>query len=140
MIDTPDVLSRLRAISKTAAFNKWLDFDVTRAAEGEVEMQLRWRDEFGQYSGFLHAGIVAALLDTACGFAAATMSGDRVLASQISVRFLRPAVADIFVVRGRVVKPGRQQIFATAELFSLAGEPVKILAVGDALLVPVTAT
>jgi acyl-coenzyme A thioesterase PaaI-like protein len=68
------------------------------------------------------------------------MSGDRVLASQISVRFLRPAVADIFVVRGRVVKPGRQQIFATAELFSLAGEPVKILAVGDALLVPVTAT
>jgi uncharacterized protein (TIGR00369 family) len=133
------MLSRLRAISKTAAFNRWLDFDVTRASEGEVEMQLRWRDEFGQYSGFLHAGIVTALLDTACGFAAATMSGDRVLASQISVRFLRPAVADIFVVRGRVVKPGRQQIFATAELFSLAGEPVKTLAVGDALLVPVTA-
>lgn len=138
MIESPDVLSRLRAISKTAAFNTWLDFDVTRAAAGEVEMQLRWRDEFGQYSGFLHAGIVAALLDTACGFAAATMSDDRVLASQISVRFLRPAVADVFVVRGSVVKPGRQQIFATAELFSLAGEPVKILAVGDALLVPVT--
>ncbi|MBD5606613.1 MAG: PaaI family thioesterase, partial [Candidatus Eremiobacteraeota bacterium] len=101
---------------------------------GEVEMHLPWRDEFGQYSGFLHAGVVGALLDTACGFAAATLSGANLLASQFSVRCLRPAVAKTFVVRGRVVKPGRQQIFAAADLEALEN-PGKLLAVCDTLLI-----
>lgn len=76
----------------------------------------------------------AALLDTACGFAAYTLSGS-VLASQLFVKFLRPAIAKTFIVRGRVIKPGKQQIFAAAELAS-HDAPGKLLAVGDALLVP----
>jgi len=75
------------------------------------------------------------LIDTACGFAAATLS-PRVLASQFSVRCLRTAVAQTFVVKGHVVKPGRQQIFTTAELYGL-DNPGKLFAVGDAILVPI---
>ncbi|MEI9995280.1 MAG: PaaI family thioesterase [Rhizomicrobium sp.] len=130
-----DFRSRLRDASGRAAFNTWLGLEVDQASEGEVELSLRWRPEFGQYSGYLHAGIISGLIDTACGFAASTLSG-RVLASQLSVRFLRPAVADVFVVRGKVVKPGRQQIFACGELCA-RGAPDKLLAVGDAILVPV---
>jgi uncharacterized protein (TIGR00369 family) len=130
-----DHLAKLKAVSGTAAFNNWLDLKVNSATEGVVELSLPWRKEFGQYNGFLHASIVAGLIDTACGFAASTLSGP-VLASQLAVRFLRPAVADFFVVRGTVVKPGRQQIFARAELFG-QGASGKLFAVGDALLVPV---
>ena len=130
-----DVRLRLREVSARAAFNRWLGLEVDDATEGEVSLSLVWREEFGQYNGYLHAGIVSGLIDTACGFAASTLSG-RVLASQLSVRFLRPAVADVFVVRGKVIKPGRLQAFACGELFA-RGAPDKLLASGDAVLVPI---
>jgi len=134
--DSSVLLTQLREVSATSPFNRWLGFEVVSAGPGVVEMRLAWRDEFGQYSGFLHAGIVGALLDTACGFAAATLAGANLLASQFSVRCLRPAVAKTFVVRGRVIKPGRQQIFAAAELEALES-PNKLLAVCDTLLITV---
>ena len=58
------------------------------------------RVEAGQYSGFLHAGPIGALIDTTCGFAAATVVG-RVLASHFSVNCLRPAIGERLIdVRG----------------------------------------
>ena len=134
MTDESDLLARLRALSHTAAFNNWLGLEVVVATPGEVELRLPWRPEFAQYNGFLHASIVGGLIDTASGFAAYSMLGG-VMASQFSVRCLRPAVADVFVVKGRVVKPGARQIFTSAELFGL-GMPEKPFAVGDVILVP----
>jgi uncharacterized protein (TIGR00369 family) len=62
-------LPLLRSVNQSAAFNQWAGFEVTAADAGRVELRLPWRPEFGQYAGFLHAGVVAALIDTACGFA-----------------------------------------------------------------------
>ncbi len=135
MPDTDELLSRLRDASNRATFNTWLGLEVAAAAAGEVELRLGWRQEFGQYNGFLHAGIVAALIDTACGYAAASLSG-AVLTSHFAIRCLRPAVAETFVVRARVLKPGRLQIFTMAELLGLDAAPEKLFAVGDAILVP----
>jgi uncharacterized protein (TIGR00369 family) len=129
-----DHLVTLRQVNDLARFNTWLNLDVVSASQGEVELRLPWREEFGQYAGYLHAGIIGALLDTACGFAAYTAVGG-VLASQFSVKCLRPAVAGTFIVKGRVIKAGQQQVFAAAELTSLDA-PGKLLAIGDALLVP----
>lgn len=130
------LIEHLRGISQQARFNVWAGLEVIDAGPGEVTLALRWRDELGQYNGFLHAALVGGLIDTACGFAAATQAG-AVLASQFSVRCLRPAVASVFLVRGRVVKPGRQQFFTAAELIDRDGDPGKPFAVGEALLVPV---
>ena len=133
------MLDTIQAINKTAAFNRWAGFEVTRAAEGEAELRMQWREEdMGQYAGFLHAGLIGAMLDTACGFAAATVAG-RVLASHFSVNCLAPAVGRAFVARGRVVKAGRKQVFATAELFAEGEGDVepKLVATGNAILVPV---
>jgi uncharacterized protein (TIGR00369 family) len=127
---------KIQQILPMAAFNRWLGLQLVSAVPGEVILHLPWREEFGQYSGFLHAGILGALIDTACGFAAITQT-DRVLASQYTVRCLRPAVADTFVIRGWVVKPGRQQVFAAAEIYALVDEQRKLFAAGDAMLVPV---
>ncbi|MEE3099093.1 MAG: PaaI family thioesterase, partial [Pseudomonadota bacterium] len=81
------MLARMRAINASAAFNAWLGLEVAAAAPGEVELRLGSRPDFGQYAGFLHAGIIGGLIDTACGFAAATVAG-RVLASHYSVNCL----------------------------------------------------
>ena len=129
----PDPLAFIRSINDAAAFNRWCGIEVLAAAPGRVEIGMPWRPEAGQYAGFLHAGLIGALIDTACGFAAATMVG-RVLASHYSVNCLRPAVGERFVARARVVKPGKSQVFTACELYALAGGEEKLVATGETLL------
>ena len=133
-----DALTQIRAINATAAFNRWCGMEVLGAEPGKVELAVTWREEFGQYAGFLHAGMVGALIDTACGFAAATMVG-RVLASHFSVNCLRPAVGERFIARARVVKPGKTQVFTACDLYAVAGGEEKLVATGETLLTVVSA-
>ena len=135
MMDESDPLSRLQALSQTGTFNNWLGLEVVAGRrQARSSYTCPGRPEFAQYHGFLHASIVGGLIDAARGFAAFSMSGE-VMASQFLVRCLRPAAADVFVVKGRVVKPRRRQILAAAELLGL-GAPEKLFAVGDSILIP----
>src|SRR6478736_2566551 len=129
---SPDPLALVRGINATAAFNRWCGIEVLAAGDGRAEIAIPWREDLGQYSGFLHAGLVGALIDTACGFAA-TMVG-RVLASHYAVNCLRPAVGERFIARARVVKPGRTQVFTACELFAVADGAEKLVATGETLL------
>jgi len=133
MATIDELLAQIRAVNRSAAFNQWCGIEVVDAEPGKVEISMPWRPEVGQYSGFLHAGLVGALIDTACGFAAATLVG-RVLASHYSVNCLRPAVGERFFARARVVKPGRSQVFTACELYALAGGSEKLVATGETLL------
>lgn len=121
-------------INDSAEFNRWCGFEVLSCAPGTVELAMPWRKEVGQYSGFLHAGVVGALIDTACGFAAATLVGPRLLAAHFSVNCLRPASGQRFVARARVVKPGKQQVFTACELFAIENGAEKLVATGETLL------
>ena len=127
-------LAALRRINATAAFNRWCGIEVTDAGPGRAVIEMPWRADVAQYAGFLHAGLVGALIDTACGFAAATMGTDRLLASHFSVNCLRPAVGERFVARARVVKPGRTQFFTTCDLFAQRDGVETLVATGETLL------
>lgn len=130
-------IEMLRKINASAEFNRWCGLEVVAADRGNVELAVVWRKEFGQYAGFLHAGLIGALIDTACGFAAATLSG-RVLASSFTVNCLRPAIGERFVARARVVKPGRKQIFTTCDLYAVGAVGETLVANGQTLLCPVS--
>lgn len=131
------VLDTLQQINATSAFNRWAGVSVTRAESGEAELSMAFREaDMAQYAGFLHAGLIGALLDTAAGFAAGTVAGN-VLASHFSVNCLAPAVGEVFIARGKVIKAGAKQVFARAELFAQTGDQLKLVATGDAILVPV---
>lgn len=129
-----DVHAQLRAINQSAAFNRWCGLEVKSASAGQVELVMPWRADFGQYSGFLHAGLIGALIDTACGFAAVTVSGPGVLAAHFSVNCLRPAQGEQFIARARVVRAGKNQVFTACELFAVSSEAEKLVATGEALL------
>lgn len=131
-------MTQLQAINETSAFNRWTGFEIICASAGRVEISMQWRPEVAQYSGYLHAGLIGALIDTACGYAATTLVG-RVMASHFSVNCLRPAVGEHFRARARVVKPGKRQVFTTCELFAITGEKETLVATGEALLVPLAA-
>jgi acyl-coenzyme A thioesterase PaaI-like protein len=136
MIATSATRADVAALSETAAFNRWAGFEVLDAGAGRAELKLPWRGDLGQYAGFLHASMIGGMVDTACGFAAFTLCG-HVLASHISVNCLAPATGDAFVAR--VVKAGRRQVFAHAELFALRGDAEHLVATGDVILVPLAA-
>ena len=138
MEPSTDALARLRALNAAAAFNRWCGIEVVAAEPGSATIAMPWRQDAGQYSGFLHAGLLGALVDTACGFAAATLLG-RVLASHYSVSCLRPAVGERFVARAKVVKPGKNQVFTSCEVFAQAGAGEKLVATGETLLLVVGA-
>jgi uncharacterized protein (TIGR00369 family) len=123
----------LRQVNSASPFNAWAGFDLVSAEAGAAELALDSRPELLQHSGFLHAGVVGALIDSACGFAAASVAGN-VLASQYQVMCYAPAVGDRFVARANVTRAGKRQVFATAELFALKDGEEKLVAGGSAVL------
>jgi uncharacterized protein (TIGR00369 family) len=125
------------AVNSSARLNRLAGFDVTAADSGTAEIVMQWNDDLTQYAGHLHAGMIAALLDTACGFAAATVVGN-VTATHFSMNCLRAAVGRRFVAKGTTVRAGRKQVFAKAELFAENEQGARTLvATGETLLVPI---
>lgn len=82
---------------------------LVRVAPGEVEIVLAHRAALTQQHGFLHAGIVATALDSACGYAAFTLmpAGAAVLTVEFKINLVAPARGPRFRFEGRVVKAGR---------------------------------
>lgn len=129
-------MQQLADVNASAGLNRLAGFEVTAAGAGNAEIVMTWNDGLTQYAGHLHAGMIAALLDTACGFAAATVAGG-VTASHFSMNCLKPAVGDRFVAKGTTIQAGRRQIFARAELFAVNRDGEEALvATGETLLVP----
>jgi len=134
------VLQLLQQVNASAEFTRWCGIEVTHAESGKVALRMPWRKEMGQYTGMLHAGLVATVMETASGFAAGTQLGPQVLVTHFSVNCLRPAVGVCFVARAEVVKAGKSQTFTRCDLFSVdsAGEErlvancQAVLAVGPA--------
>lgn len=125
------------ATNASARLNRLAGFNVTAAADGAAEIVMEWNDDLTQYAGHLHAGMIAALLDTACGFAAATLAGN-VTATHFSMNCLRPAVGRRLIAKGTTVRAGRKQIFAKAELFAENDQGERsLVATGDTLMVPI---
>jgi uncharacterized protein (TIGR00369 family) len=125
------------ATNASASLNRLAGFDVTAAENGAAEIVMAWNDGLTQYAGHLHAGMIAALLDTACGFAAATLAGN-VTATHFSMSCLRPAVGRRLIAKGTTVRAGRRQIFAKAELFAENDQGERsLVATGETLMVPI---
>lgn len=96
---------------------------LARVAAGEVEIRLPFRAELTQQHGFLHAGVVTAALDSACGYAAFTLmpEGTGVLTIEFKTNLLAPARGDELVARSRVVRAGRTITVCQAEASMTAG-------------------
>ena len=106
-------------------FMRALGAELLRIAPGEVDISLGWRDDFGQQRGVLHAGVLASIADSACGYAALTLmpAGSDVVSVEFKLNLLAPATGAEFVARGRVVRAGRTITAAAADVFA-DGVPV----------------
>src|SRR5262247_4022091 len=91
-------------------------------APGVVEISLPFRPDLTQQDGFLHAGIITTIADSAAGYAAYTMmpAGSRVLSVEFKVNLIRPARGETFVARAEVVKSGRTLSVVRADVFAIS--------------------
>jgi uncharacterized protein (TIGR00369 family) len=87
---------------------------------GAVEIALVPAPAISQQHGFVHAGAVAAIADTAAGYAALTLMapGAGVLTTEFKINLVAPAAGDRLVARGRVIRAGRTLTLAQAEVFA----------------------
>ncbi len=124
----------LRAANAASPFNGLAGFEIVRAGAGEAVLAAAAEARLLNHAGALHAGVQSGLIDTACGYAAATVAGN-VVTVQMSLSFLAAAKGDRFEARARVTRAGRSQVFAEAQLFAMGGEAETLVASGTAVLV-----
>jgi uncharacterized protein (TIGR00369 family) len=105
----PDFSARVHASFARQRVMAALGVTLVQVDPGRVELELAFDPELTQQHGFMHAGIIATALDSACGYAAfSLMQADAgVLTVEYKINFLAPAAADRFTLVGSVVKSGR---------------------------------
>ena len=110
-----------------------------RVSPGEVEIEAPFGEGLTQQHGFLHAGVVTALVDSACGYSALSLapSDSEVLSVEYKVNFLAPAQGERFVARGRVVRSGRRITVCSGDVVALTGSQETQVAVMLATIIAV---
>jgi uncharacterized protein (TIGR00369 family) len=109
---------------------RMLGAQLERVAAGEVEISLPFRTELTQQHGALHAGVVTALADTACGYAALTLmpAGVAVVSVEFKINLIQPAVGPTLVARGSVVRSGRTLTVCSGEVITTAPADERVVA------------
>ena len=95
--------------------------ELSRVEPGVVEITLPYRADLTQQHGYLHAGIVTTIADSACGYAAYSLmpAGSQVLSVEFKVNLLRPAKGVTFSVIAEVVKAGKTLTVVRADVFGV---------------------
>lgn len=103
---------------------------LTRVEPGLVEITISYRPDITQQNGFIHAGAIATIADSACGYAAYTLmpAGSGVLSVEFKVNLLRPAKGEKFVARAEVIKSGKTLTVVNANVFAITDNKEELVA------------
>ena len=98
-----------------------LGISIARMEPGEVDLAMAYSPELTQQNGFVHAGVITAALDSACGIAAFTLmpAGTDILTVEFKTNLLAPAKGERFAFRAAVVKPGRTLTICEARAYAV---------------------
>jgi uncharacterized protein (TIGR00369 family) len=99
---------------------KTLGISIAQLEPGEVDLVMDYAPEYTQQHGFIHAGIITAGLDNACGIAAFTLmpASTGILTVEFKTNLLAPARGERFAFRATVVKPGRTLTVCEARAYA----------------------
>lgn len=136
----PDFDARVRASFDKQGAMHTLGATLAELAPGRAVIELPWQQALTQQHGFLHAGMVAAALDSACGYAAATLMPAEagVLTIEYKINLLAPAQGERFRMEGLVLKPGRTITVAEGRAVALHEGREKLVATMTATLMTIT--
>jgi len=129
---------RIRASFAKQTFMATIGARLASVRPGEVVIELPFRADLVQQHGFLHAGVVTAVVDSACGYAALSLMppGAAVLSVEFKVNLLKPAAGASFRAVGKVIRAGRTLTVCSGELEAI-GHERSVVAVMQATMMTV---
>ena len=138
-LDVAQIDRRIRESFAKQGLMQSLGAMLGEVSPGQVEVSLIPRPEVSQQHGFVHAGAVSAIADSAAGYAALSMMPmDRgVLTAEFKINLLAPAAGERIVARGKVVKSGRTLTLAQAEVFAESDGKARLIALLTATLMAI---
>jgi len=124
----------VRASFARQAFMATCGARIASVQPGEVVLDVDFRDDLTQQHGFLHAGVIASVADSACGYAALTLmdADSAVMSVEFKVNLLAPAAGTSFRAAARVLRAGRTLTVCTAEVCArgedgVLGAPIAVM-------------
>lgn len=113
------------------------ELDSVRPGAVDIGVPFAWR--LTQQDGFLHAGVLIAAMDSACGYAALTLMppGRRVLSVELKANLLAPAVGERLTARGEVLRPGRTLTVCRGDAYAISETQPKHVATVLATMISV---
>jgi uncharacterized protein (TIGR00369 family) len=115
-----------------------LDAELSSVNPGEVVIHMPVSSAVSQQHGFVHAGAITSIVDSACGYAALTLmpEGSEVLAVEFKINFVAPAVGESIRAVGSVVKAGKTITLTRGEAFAVSSDGAqKLIAVMQATMI-----
>lgn len=119
-----DYEARVRESFARQSVMRTFGAELARVSRGTVEIEMPYRADLTQQHGFLHAGVISTVLDSACGYAAYSVMPPEaaVLTIEFKVNLLAPGRGERFLFRGSVTKPGRTIIVADGQAYAFASD------------------
>jgi uncharacterized protein (TIGR00369 family) len=131
-------LDDIRDNLRSQSFMNLIGAEAIAIEPGRVVIEMPYRADLCQQNGFVHAGAITSIADSACGYAALTlMPGDSdVLSVEFKVNLLAPAGGDRFRATADVVRPGRTLTVVQAQVVALTeGQPDVLVAMMQATMI-----
>ena len=132
----PEFESRIRSSFALQQLMTSIGARIIKVVPGEVQIELPYNSAWTQQNGFIHAGIITSVVDSACGYAAYTLmpANSGVLTVEYKVNFLSPAKGEKFVGVGKVIKPGRTLTVCSGEVVAIEKGEEKLIATMQATM------
>lgn len=139
LVRSPDYAERVRLSFDKQAMMRTIGASLARVELGEIEVVLPIASQVCQQHGFVHAGAIATIADSACGYAALTlMPADAgILTVEFKINLLAPGEGERLVAIGRVARPGRTLTVTQAEVHAERAGERKLVALMTATVMTV---
>jgi uncharacterized protein (TIGR00369 family) len=113
--------ARVRESFSRQGFMRHLGAEITALAPGQCEIKVPYRNEMTQQHGYFHAGVTAAIADSACGYAAYGLMPvmSSVLTVEYKINLVAPAAGEVLVARARVLRSGKTLKICAADVFAV---------------------
>lgn len=134
-----DIQERIAASFKSQGLMATLGAQIVSVAEGEVQIELPFSEKLSQQHGYVHAGAITSVVDSACGYAALTKAPAEceVVTAEFKINLMRPAIGERFLAIGKVQSSGKLLTVCTGEVRAFSGSAYKVVAIMQATIINV---
>ena len=133
----PNYETRVRSSFEKQDVMKTIGASLVKMTPGEVVIEFSYDKSLTQQNGYIHAGVVTTIVDSACGYAAYTLmpADSEVLTIEYKVNFMSPAKGETFKGIGKVLRSGRTITVCSGDVIAVEGDKERVVATMQATMI-----